>query len=105
MTFNMTIGKFWFHLKNLSSPFQELISQAEGLDFGKKIYMKKVIEINSVIRQRELVPDFFIEFFELSFFMKNKSIGYWKPMPIYLYTPKEGNRFPFFRKSLKTKIS
>ena len=33
-----------------------------------------------MIRQRELIPDFFIEFLNLRvLFKKNKSIGWWKP--------------------------
>ena len=38
-------------------------------------------ETKSVIRQRELVPDFFIEFFNLVFFYESKSIG--RPKPKY----------------------
>ena len=61
----------------MTSQFQQLISQAEGLDFRKEIVNEtKYVETESVIRQKELIPDFFIEFLKLGFFYENKSIRY-----------------------------
>ena len=80
----------------------------EGLDL-KKLNEKQYIETKSVVRHRELVPDYFIKFLNLGFFMKNKSIWwpqYKKVAEAYaqiFINPKVRNYF--FRKALKKLIS
>ena len=86
----------------MTSQFQQLISQAEGLDFRKEIVNEtKYVEKKSVIRQRELIPDFFIEFLKLGFFIKtnpldigsNSKKKWRKPMAKYLRNPKGYNGY------------
>ena len=64
----------------MTSQFQQLIFLAEGLDFREEISNEtKYIETKSVIRKRELIPDFFIEFLKSGFFMKTNPVRYYRP--------------------------